>query len=52
MKQRCPICEGTGNVPGGFYQSTWAHNGQTTVSNNSIEVCKACKGTGIVNDND
>lgn len=41
---RCPICNGTGNVPGGFYNST----GGTFISNVSIEVCRSCSGKGYI----
>ena len=38
--RRCPICDGTGKVPVGFYgeQGTDA----------SMPYCKSCQGTGIV----
>jgi hypothetical protein len=41
---KCPVCEGRGIVPGGFYNSlsnTWL---AITVS----EPCRSCKGEGIV----
>lgn len=40
---RCPVCEGKGLVPPGFYQVL-------DVTNIVIEVgeCRSCKGTGIV----
>jgi hypothetical protein len=41
----CPICQGRGNVPGGFYIS---HVGCPSVSTSVSEPCRACKGTGII----
>lgn len=41
---RCPICEGRGIVPGGFYTSI----GQTYSSNRTSEQCRQCFGTGII----
>lgn len=41
---KCPICDGHGIVPGGFYSST----GGRSISTNSTEPCRACGGTGIV----
>ena len=41
---RCPICNGTGIVPGGFYFSV---NGYCS-STNTTEMCRQCKGSGII----
>ena len=41
---KCPICDGHGIVPGGFYYST----GQYSISDCTSEVCRACNGTGII----
>lgn len=41
---KCPICDGHGIVPGGFYFST----GGRSISTNSTEPCRACGGTGIL----
>ena len=41
---RCPICNGTGIVPGGFYFSVNGHSSST----NTTEVCRQCQGSGIV----
>ena len=41
----CPICNGKGIVPNGFYlgtSKTW------TTPNATPEKCKSCNGTGIV----
>lgn len=35
----CPICHGTGNVPGGFYNCC---PGGTPVSTVSMEKCRSC----------
>jgi DnaJ-class molecular chaperone len=43
---RCPVCEGRGIVPHGFYLYP---AGQTfTDSETSPEKCRSCNGTGIV----
>lgn len=44
IPHRCPICNGTGNVPGGFYYST----GDFCVSNCATETCRTCGGTGVI----
>lgn len=42
---KCPICEGRGHVPGGWYQST----GNSWVSSGTaFDLCKTCNGEGIV----
>lgn len=40
MWQKCPVCEGKGRAPGGFYGDT----GQLTVG----EKCRTCKGKGVL----
>ena len=40
----CPVCTGSGNVPGGFYNRT----SQNWTSCSSIETCRACNGTGVI----
>lgn len=42
---KCPICNGTGLVPGGFYTSAL---GGTGTSSAATEQCRQCKGTGII----
>lgn len=42
---KCQICEGHGNVPGGFYYST---PGFDSASNVTQEICLACQGAGII----
>jgi hypothetical protein len=39
---RCPVCEGRGSMPRGFYDRS------TTVSSLEPEQCRACRGCGIV----
>lgn len=39
---KCPVCEGRGNVPAGFYSRS---EGITTITN---EVCRTCNGSGII----
>jgi len=44
--QKCPVCNGSGLVSGGFYN----HAGDclTWMSNCTIEVCRTCDGKGII----
>ena len=42
---RCPVCNGRGLVPGGFYSSTsdvWITGMLAT------EVCRTCQGKGVI----
>jgi len=41
--QKCPVCEGRGVVPAGFYVSNSAY----FVSGTAAEVCKVCNGAGV-----
>lgn len=41
---KCPVCEGHGIVPGGFYNSV----GPICVSTSTTEICRACSGSGLV----
>lgn len=43
---KCPICEGHGIVPPGFYQTTVGQS--YSYSNASFETCRACHGQGII----
>ncbi len=45
IQQRCPICEGHGQVVGGFYNTI---AGCQSVSSSVFETCKNCLGTGVV----
>ena len=40
----CPVCNGRGTVPCGFYQTSKFYS----VSESSDEMCKSCKGTGVL----
>jgi hypothetical protein len=42
---KCPVCNGSGIVPTGFYHSTSGHYLST---NASPEGCRSCGGSGIV----
>ena len=42
---KCPVCEGNGLVPNGFYNQT---DGQWSSTSITPEICKSCKGTGVV----
>jgi len=41
---KCPVCEGSGIVPSGFYLKT----GDSWTSNTTSEKCRACDGKGII----
>jgi len=45
IQQKCPICEGHGNVAGGFYH---ALPGQPWFSTTVTEICRNCGGSGVV----
>jgi len=45
IQQKCPICEGHGIVPGGFYNSV---SGAEMISSSGTEMCRNCNGTGVV----
>jgi transcription elongation factor Elf1 len=40
--ERCPVCEGSGVVPQGFYDP------KSKNSKTATEPCRGCEGTGIV----
>ena len=42
---RCPVCNGNGLVPNGFYMQT---SGHWSTSSITPEPCRSCGGTGIV----
>lgn len=42
---RCPVCNGNGLVPNGFYMQT---SGHWSTSSITPETCRSCSGTGIV----
>jgi len=41
----CPVCNGNGLVPNGFYMQT---SGHWSTSSITPETCRSCNGTGIV----
>lgn len=45
---KCPVCEGKGQVIAGFYSDSAV----TKASNTCTEVCRSCKGKGIVFDSE
>jgi DnaJ-class molecular chaperone len=45
VQQKCPICEGRGNVEGGFYNSI---PNCPTMALEALEMCRNCKGSGVV----
>jgi hypothetical protein len=49
MTELCPVCQGKGIVPRGFYRIPL---GQETFSDSSTspEQCKRCVGVGTIND--
>jgi len=44
MYQKCPVCEGRGNLPVGFYNPY----GLGVTANTSPERCKTCNGDGVI----
>ncbi|MBD3627629.1 hypothetical protein [Cyclobacterium sp.] len=42
---RCPVCNGNGLVPNGFYHQT---TGEWSTSSIEPEMCQSCNGSGIV----
>lgn len=45
--QRCPVCDGRGTVPMGFYNHTY--DGQSSsAAEPPTEPCRGCSGTGVV----
>ena len=45
--EKCPVCNGTGSVPGGFYIGKQAETTSITAGP-FLEPCKACRGTGLI----
>ena len=41
---KCPVCDGRGLVPGGFYNGA----GPAAISATATEACRSCKGTGYL----
>ena len=42
VPHRCPVCEGRGHVPAGFYV------GKGSATSANPEGCRSCNGTGIL----
>lgn len=42
---RCPVCNGNGLVPNGFYRQT---SGLWSSTSTKPETCKSCNGSGVV----
>ena len=42
---QCPVCNGNGLVPNGFYNQT---SGYWSSTSTMSETCQSCNGTGIV----
>lgn len=42
---RCPVCNGNGKVPNGFYNQTSVYWSSTSTA---PEICRSCNGSGIV----
>jgi len=48
---KCPVCGGSGKVPGGFYNGTGyidEYGNQPWTGGYNTEACRACGGTGII----
>ncbi|KKN02105.1 hypothetical protein LCGC14_1121080 [marine sediment metagenome] len=44
---RCPVCEGRGHLPTGFYTST-NPDGSSSSGGTAPEMCQTCSGQGII----
>ena len=44
--QKCPVCNGVGQVSGGYF--TRAGDCNQWVSDGAAEVCQTCEGKGII----
>jgi DnaJ-class molecular chaperone len=45
---RCPVCNGNGLVPAGYYSGA-IMNGYRSSADTASETCRSCKGSGVVN---
>jgi hypothetical protein len=51
IPHKCPICNGRGVVPSGFYSGTDyidEYGNLLWTSSDAVEKCRACDGTGII----
>ncbi len=48
MIQKCPICQGKGQVPAGFYLDDYSGGSTSTAP----VTCRACHGSGVVGTED
>lgn len=46
---KCPVCEGRGTVPIGFYDSDADRIAATLMIYNELPKCRSCEGTGLIN---
>lgn len=46
IPHRCPVCEGKGRAPNGFYAAIGVESWST--SDITPEQCRACAGTGVL----
>lgn len=45
--QKCPVCNGRGHLPHGFYTNT-NPDGYGTSNSTAPETCKTCLGQGVI----
>lgn len=50
MIYKCPVCNGRGFVPAGFYSLPGANRYESKYFNYSPETCRSCNGTGIMSE--
>lgn len=48
MVYKCPVCNGRGFVPAGFYSLPGSNQYNSKYFNYSPEPCRSCGGTGIL----
>ena len=46
MWQKCPVCNGVGQVSGGYFLRAGDYN--EWASDHTTEVCQICNGTGLI----
>lgn len=45
---KCPVCDGRGNVPFGFYEAGWTGHYTTGTKPIPVEDCRTCNGKGVL----